>query len=360
MNRHKTSQSTKYNSDALSIWRTKLKNVKHGLLPSSSNDRPNPLVTESLVIASVFSPGAVCALERSTGRLVWRREVLGFCGAAVYGFDGKLFAKSSHTLYALNPNSGEVLWTFCPYGPSGETMYSEPAGHKQSVFIGDRRGILHCLDARTGRTLWRRRTNKAKNGDVNSTPIISSGLVIVGTNADKAVAYDAETGELAWVRKVDGPSAKGPLLFQRFAAILTDSIYLLESRSGRVVRKFSWQGNGIRGATSTPRTIAGILEGKWPPAEETQLVGVDKSQIRYSVVHKCWGGAIRYARDMNLVYLSDLEHIRAFDPNDGRSVFDIRLGEKRPEFVGPVEVTKKIIYALTGVGHVYALHHPQV
>ena len=58
------------------------------------------------------------------------------------------------------------------------------------------------------------------------------------------------------------------------------------------------------------------------------------------------------------VYLSHLEGVYACDPDDGRLISDIRLAEDRPEGVGVVEVQKKIIYALTGTGHVYALRHP--
>jgi hypothetical protein len=42
-----------------------------------------------MVVASIFSPGAVCALERKTGKLLWRKETLGFGDAAVYSFDGR-------------------------------------------------------------------------------------------------------------------------------------------------------------------------------------------------------------------------------------------------------------------------------
>jgi outer membrane protein assembly factor BamB len=60
-----------------------------------------------MVIASIFSPGSVCALERNTGKLIWQKELAGFGGPAVYLAGDMLFAKSSHILYAMNPGSGE-------------------------------------------------------------------------------------------------------------------------------------------------------------------------------------------------------------------------------------------------------------
>jgi hypothetical protein len=41
----------------LALWRVKLPHVKHAILPPS-NDRPNPVVSDSMVPASIFSPGA--------------------------------------------------------------------------------------------------------------------------------------------------------------------------------------------------------------------------------------------------------------------------------------------------------------
>src|SRR5215472_2387598 len=148
--------------DELAIWRTKLPQVQHAVLPPSDN-RPNPLVTDTMVYVSVFSPGAVHALERQTGKIVWHREIPKFGGSAVHLAEGKLFAKTANTLFALEPETGKTLWSFCPYGDSGESIYSGPMLYRNHVYIGDRRGYLHCLDSQTGHTRWKKRTNRAKN-----------------------------------------------------------------------------------------------------------------------------------------------------------------------------------------------------
>jgi outer membrane protein assembly factor BamB len=347
-----------YRFSDLAIWRTKLPGVNHGVLPPS-DERPNPLVTDSVVFASIFSPGAVYALERKTGKLLWRREIPKFGGPAAYTRAGKLFAKSAHTLFAIDAVSGKVLWTFCPYGPSGETIYSSPTVHHQNLFIGDRRGFLHCLDVNTGKVRWRQRTNKAKNDDVNTTPVVTDGLVVAGTNANRAVAYDVDSGELAWVRKLDGPCGFGLSIFRGLVVAFTESIYLLEPRSGKIVRRFSWKNDGVVGATSTPKNILGILRGSWPPREETRLVAVSRSGIQFSTVHKWWLRFIRYSHDTKLAYVSHLEGIDICRPEDGRLICNIRLGEKRPEGVGLVDVIKRTIYAVTGTGRVFALRHPE-
>jgi hypothetical protein len=53
----------------LTIWRTKLPHVELAALPSS-NMRPNPLVADDKLFVSVSRPGAVCALDRNSGKLL--------------------------------------------------------------------------------------------------------------------------------------------------------------------------------------------------------------------------------------------------------------------------------------------------
>jgi hypothetical protein len=53
--------------EELTVWRTELPDVKFAVLPPG-NTHPNPLIPDDKLFVSVFSPSAVCALERDTGR----------------------------------------------------------------------------------------------------------------------------------------------------------------------------------------------------------------------------------------------------------------------------------------------------
>jgi outer membrane protein assembly factor BamB len=261
MKRHRLLEPATYDFEELSIWRTKLPNAKHAVLPPQNN-RPNPLVNGSVIYASVFSEGAVCALDRKSGTLLWRKEIPRLGGAAVYLAEGKLFAKTPHTLYALEPKAGNTVWSFCPYGESGESIYSHPTVYRGKLFIGDRSGFLHCLDSRTGQTLWRVRTNTAKNCDLNSTPLVVGRLVIVTTNANMAAAYDVKTGNRVWRRAMDGPSTFGPLLFRDMLVAIANSIYFLLPKDGKVVRRFSWKNDRVNEADCTQRGVVCMLQGR--------------------------------------------------------------------------------------------------
>jgi outer membrane protein assembly factor BamB len=358
MKRHQVGEPASYDFDRLAIWRTKLPNANHAVLPPQNN-RPNPLVTESVLYASVFSEGAICALERRSGRLLWRKEVPKLGGSAVYLAQGKLFAKTAHTLSALEPKTGKTIWSFCPYGESGESIYSDPTVDRGRLFIGDRSGFLHCLDSRTGQVRWKERTNTAKNCDVNSTPIVVGGLAIIGTNANMAAAYEVNTGSRAWLRPLDGPSTFGPLLFHDMLVVITHSIYFLKPESGKVIRRFSWKDDGVSEADCTQHDVICMLRGNWPPDGKSRLVGLNEGGIRFTQSSAAYVALIHFAPATKLIYISHLQGIDVRRQTNGALVCKIKR-ETVSSGISPVNVRGGRIYALTGDGYVYALRHPAV
>src|SRR5262249_10982095 len=138
-----------YSVEDLRIWQTKLSGVRFAVLPLSNN-RPNPIATGSRVFVSIFAAGSACVLESRTGRVIWRRGIGKLASASVQLHAGALCAQNSNALFRLRPGTGKKMWSFCPYGAEGETIYSSPYIYSSRLFIGDRRGFLNCLDVNTG------------------------------------------------------------------------------------------------------------------------------------------------------------------------------------------------------------------
>ncbi len=351
-------QKLEYSFEELAVWRTKLPRAKHAILPPGTN-RPNPVIYNGRLFVSVFSSGAVCALDAKNGQVLWRRELPSLGSGSVHLAGGKLFAKTATTLYALEPRTGSTVWSFSPYGGSGEMIYSHPTLQGNNLFIGDRCGYLHCLDSRTGKTNWKVLTNTEKNSDVNSTPIITKGLVIIATNAKLAAAYAAKSGKRVWVQKLDGPSHFGPLLSRGQLIVITDSVYLLKPHTGEIIRKFSWKHDAASQADCTQRKVVCILRGSWPPDGTTKLVGLDKTGIHFTQSSTTHVVFVRYAKETKLIYVSHLQGIDVRRQSRGVLAFRIRRN-KDSSGIGQVDVAKKRIYAVTGDGYVYALRHPPV
>jgi len=245
----------------LTIWRTKLPHVEHAAMPPS-NMRPNPLVADDKLFVSVSSPGAVCTLDRNSGKLLWRRELSDLGRASAYLYNRRLFVNSWHTLYALLPENGKVLWAFCPYGTKHETMYSSPTGYQGRTYIGDRKGLLRCLDAATGQTLWNFRTSRAQDCAVNSTPLIASGSVMVTTNAKSAIACDPATGRLNWKQRLDALSAFGPMSWRGLLVARARSVYFLDPHSGGIRRCLKLRSDSPQFVECTPDSVIVAVKGE--------------------------------------------------------------------------------------------------
>jgi outer membrane protein assembly factor BamB len=358
----------------LTIWSTKLPDVQLAVHPPSNN-RPNPLATRDRLYVSVFFPGAVCALDRDRGKLIWRRELANYANAAVHLYERKLLAGTSSALFALRPDSGEILWSFCPYGNEGESIYSSPSAHDNRVYIGDRRGYLHCLDAESGKTIWKKLTSRARNASVNSTPILLGGLVIVSTNARTAFAYSALSGKLEWQQKLDGPSSFGPLAHQDSVLAVSNSLYVLNSRTGKLRRRFSWSGLRPKEADSTPH---GIVLTFWPllsgnrlsmddadadkrsalDAASKVMIFIAKSGLQRTKELVASGRSFRYAPATRLVYVSGRQSVDVLRPATGTLLCRLNIADDTGGGIAPVDVKDKEIYLLTDDGRVHALRHP--
>lgn len=356
------------------MWRTKLPDVKFGTLPPSNN-RPNPLATQDALYVSVFFPGAICALRRDRGKLIWRRDLPKHASASVHLHEGNLFAKTSSTLFALRPDSGKTLWSFCPYGNEGESIYSSPSAEDNRVYIGDRKGYLHCLDAENGKTIWKRRTNRARNGAVNSTPILMHDLVIVSTNARTAVAYEAVSGKLAWKQELDGPSTFGPLVHHGSVLVVSDSLYILNPKTGRVQQRFSWSDLKAQQADTTSRTLVVTfwpdLSGDKLPSDKVEaerMAALEKKPEKMGIIAAsgvqriksflAYCHCFRYAPTTRLLYLSHLQGVDVFRPGTGNLLCRLSVNNDTRGGIAPVDVMDGTIYVLTGDGCIHALRHP--
>jgi hypothetical protein len=346
-----------YDFDELAIWRTKLPDVKYAILPPSNN-RPNPLVFDALVFVSIFTPGAICALDRNTGTVVWRREFHKYAGAAVHAVSGTLFAQTPTSLYAFEPQTGKTLWSFCPHGESGETMYSAPTVHENSVFIGDRCGYLYCLDFQTGETLWKQRTSEAKNCDLNSTPLVTKGMVVVGTNANMAAGYDAKTGNRIWLRELDGPSLVGPLPSNSRLAVFANSIYFLVPESGEVAQKFAWEGESANHAVRVDDDVLACIRSDSRVNGAIKLVRLSEFGVRFIQSCEAFVAFLGYANETKMIYVSHLKGVDVRHSDDGARAFNIT--RKETDEIGAVHVKQHVIYAVTGDGFAYALKHPSI
>jgi outer membrane protein assembly factor BamB len=157
------------------------------------------------VQASAFNPcGIVYCLDRATGKPIWSFNDGGkmkdvFSSPALA--DGKVYiGEGFHQdnyckLYCLDARNGAKLWEF----QTRSHTESSPSVARGKVYFGAGDDGLLCLDAASGKELWR-----AENLHIDANPLVVGDRVYVGSGrGDKysetvLMCLDADTGEQRW------------------------------------------------------------------------------------------------------------------------------------------------------------------
>jgi outer membrane protein assembly factor BamB len=135
--------------------------------------------------------------------------------------------KDDEVVYCLDVASGKEVWKSQAYPAPykwwpGEGNFSKgprstPTVAGGRVYTAGVSGVLSCLDARSGKVVWRKQSKEAPPYGGPASPLVADGLCVVhlgcdGRN-DGLTALDAVTGEVRW-RAPDGsrPGSGSPIL----------------------------------------------------------------------------------------------------------------------------------------------------
>ncbi|MCX6904058.1 MAG: PQQ-binding-like beta-propeller repeat protein [Verrucomicrobia bacterium] len=125
-------------------------------------------------------------------------------------------AGSDGIVRALDGATGKPVWTTC----TGGAIRYPPAISQDRAFIGSGDGWVYCLEAKTGRLLWRFRAAPVERripvyGGLQSTWPVGSGVLvadgvayaaagIVNYDGTHVYALDARTGRIRWQNNTSG------------------------------------------------------------------------------------------------------------------------------------------------------------
>ena len=157
-------------------------------------------------------------------------------------------------------------------------IYSAPTVSRGRVFIGDRAGYLHALDAGTGRRLWSLLTSRAANNDVNGPPLVLGNTVLVATNAGRLVAADARTGVVVWNQQTGASSINEIARVPSGLLVAThSSLCWFATETGTMIARRSFRGRRLMTyATKGNRTFV-VLAPKMGLGRE--LVGLSGRDV---------------------------------------------------------------------------------
>jgi outer membrane protein assembly factor BamB len=137
--------------------------------------------------------------------------------------------KDDEVVICIDLASGKELWKSEPYGAPydwwpGEGNFTK--GPRSTPTVADGRvytagvsGVISCLDAKTGKVLWRKDSKDRPPYGGPASPLVTDGLCIVHLGCDNRgdkdglTAFDAATGVVKW-RLADGsrPGSGSPIV----------------------------------------------------------------------------------------------------------------------------------------------------
>ena len=149
----------------------------------------------------------------------------GYASPVVVGGNVYVFTrqKDDEIVRCLQVATGKEIWRSepcpAPYkgGPAaaGNTKpRATPAVAGGRVFTLGVSEILSCLDARTGKLLWRKHSRGYPLYGASASPLVVDGLCIAQVGKGGLTAFDVATGDVKWCYDdvIGGPSYGSPIL----------------------------------------------------------------------------------------------------------------------------------------------------
>jgi len=319
-----------------------------------------------MVFVSVFSPGCIYALDSSSGEICWRLELPGYGSSSTHLAGEMLLAKTSGTLYSLDPLSGRIFWEFCPYGPEREMIYSLPTVDGNRLFLGDRNGWLHCLNVLTGQTIWKRQISDGD--DVNATACVVGGLVITATNAGFAQALSVEDGQPEWKSNLDGGCINHLFVSNKNLAVAANSLHFLDPSTGESRGRVQWPCYPISFAAGASSKVIAFRHLDWTDdmsdeekqryhSEHIKVALIDSSRTIQEIACSEYAHAARFSPATGLLYVSGFRGLDVLNPETSEWLYTMKTDEENYSLSLP-DVSKGGVYVMDGYGVVHALRHP--
>jgi len=193
--------------------------------------------------------GEVIAFAAGFGWIRWRTKI-GPTESSPLVADGRVFVGDWRGLvYALDARTGNVRWTFQGKG----RIKGAVAKSGNRLYVGTYDGYLYALRATTGKVLWRTRSQDrlGGRGQFYSTPTVAYGRVYIGSTDGKVYSYGAASGKLRWSKRTGGYVYGSPAVWRQtvYVGSYSDRFYALDAATGDIRWRFDAEDNISGSAT---------------------------------------------------------------------------------------------------------------
>lgn len=163
-----------------------------------------PIVTKDIIVTG-NGVDKVEAFSRSSGHKLWSKQVKnGTEGLYFDGENGVFFGGNDGRFYNLQLLSGNLDWNY----PLNSESTAAPTVQGKYVFHMAMNGTLYALEKDSGRVLWVKTKALKSNLTVRGTaqPVFADGKIYAGHADGVFTAYNAEDGAIVWERQLSDKS----------------------------------------------------------------------------------------------------------------------------------------------------------
>jgi outer membrane protein assembly factor BamB/serine/threonine protein kinase len=196
--------------------------------------------------------------------------------------------------------------------PTRGPISTSPVVSNGVVYIGSLDGGLYAFDAVTGQREWVDFTN----GPISSTAAVMDGVVYVGSNDDKLYAFDAVTGKQKWAAATGNLINSSPVIVNGVVYVGSndDKLYAFDAVTG----KQKWAAATGGGIGTSPAVANGLI---YVSCDDYKLYAFDAATGQQKWASLAGGPISTPAVANGLVYVSS---------TDGKLyTFDAATGQQR-------------------------------
>ena len=196
-----------------------------------------------LVLAGT-EDGEVIALSAETGEIAWRAQLTSEVLSRPRAAGDRVVARTlDGKLVGLDAASGEVRWSYDGGVPTLSVRgTAAPAVVGGVTIAGFDNGRITAVRSATGEILWEAAVSDARGtselerlADIDAEPVVEGGAVYAASYERAVAAFDAETGQTLWRRRIASQSGLAADTDLLFVADTDGTVQALDRVSGATV-----------------------------------------------------------------------------------------------------------------------------
>jgi outer membrane protein assembly factor BamB len=293
------------------VWRRDM-----GYLAASSPAYGDKKIVVTILERSKGGAGRVAAIWAKSGKLAWSKPLASRSESSPMIVDHRVyFGTENGDVYAMRLNDGgSVQWKFHAAGAvKGGLALSDG-----KLYFGTYGGQVYAISQRSGKQVWHTGTSGAKfglaAGNFYATPAVAYGRVYIGNTDGNMYSFSAASGKLAWRRSTGSYVYASPAVAQVpgykptvYFGSYDGTFYALDARSGATRWTFR-DGGKISGAASV---IGGIVYySNWGKRNTTAL-GARSGHRIWTSGRGAFNPVVSNGQE---IYLTGFSSVAAFEP----------------------------------------------